>query len=102
MKPIRRFTNDEDLVIIGEIEKSPHNLSQAFRAAAIKLDRDWRSIRARWYNTLRNKKGAVFFLTSGKECTVNGKNVVLIRGGCPSMGKKLFTKLKNLFSKLTL
>ena len=51
---------------------------EAFRKAASRIDRTPGAVQNYWYTVLRKKTGTVFFLTSGKQCTVNGKNVVVL------------------------
>ena len=78
MSKYRFYTDEEDRVIISEISKCPHNLSKAFRNAAVKIDRSPGAVQNYWYTVLRKKTGTVFFLASGRQCTVNGKNVIVI------------------------
>lgn len=45
MRVYRKWTDDEEKVIISKIKESPNNLSQAFKEASIELDRSITTIR---------------------------------------------------------
>lgn len=45
----RKYTNNEDKVIISKVAKYPNNLQKAFREAGIKLNRPISSVSERWY-----------------------------------------------------
>ena len=99
MKELKsRYTDEEDSVIISEIKKSPHNLSEAFRAASKKIERSYSSISIHWYTVLRLKQGAIFMTVSGDKCTVNGKNVVVLKENTFSIRKSIWSKIKKLFN----
>ena len=40
----RRFTKEEDSLILSTVAKNPHNLSECFREVAIKINRSPKSI----------------------------------------------------------
>lgn len=93
-----RYTDEEDSVIISEIRKSPHNLSVAFRATSEKIGRSYSSVSLHWYTVLRRKQGAVFMTVSGDMCTVNGKNVVVIKENTFPIRKSIWSRIKKLFN----
>lgn len=71
----KRFTKDEDLVILSEVKANPQNLQNAFRDAACKLvGRTPVSISLRWYRNLKFKEEHCFFLVGGKSFSKNQKN----------------------------
>lgn len=73
-KNCKKYSNEEDLVIIAEVKANPQNLRKAFKAAASKLqDRHSSSIGARWYTTLR-KREQTFTLQSEDTSVTNTKN----------------------------
>lgn len=68
------YTNEEDLVIIGEVRMYPQNIQLAFESASIKLGRKVSGIAFRWYKYLKNN--TEHFVLSGEEVTapINTKN----------------------------
>lgn len=67
----RRFTKEEDSLILSTAAKNPHNLSECFREVAIKINRGPKSIANRWYHCLSKKdsndKTNTVFITVGKK-----------------------------------
>lgn len=67
----RRFTKEEDSLILSTVAENPHNLSKCFREIAIKINRDPKSIENRWYHYLSKKdsndKTNTIFVTVGKK-----------------------------------
>lgn len=67
----RRFTKEEDNLILSTVAENPHNLSKCFREIAIKINRDPKSIENRWYHYLSKKdsndKTNTVFITVGKK-----------------------------------
>ena len=78
MSDYRKYTEEGDRVILSEITETPYNLMGAFRRASIQINRSPEAISFHWYHSLRKKTGCVFMTVSGRRCTVNGKNVVLL------------------------
>lgn len=67
----RQWTKEEDKVLVQAIEANPHNLAQSFRQVGEQLDRSFKSVQQRWYQTLanpNNKKyvGTAFLVISKK------------------------------------
>lgn len=72
---MKRFTEEEDIIIIREVKKCPSNLSKAFQEAANKLsNRTEAAVTGRWYNTLRAKQ-TVITTGSAAGFTKNVKNL---------------------------
>lgn len=67
----RRFTKEEDSLILSTVAENPHNLSKCFREIAIKINRGPKSIANRWYHYLSRKdsndKTNTVFITVGKK-----------------------------------
>lgn len=67
----RRFTKEEDSLILSTVAENPHNLSKCFREIAIKINRNPKSIGNRWYHYLSKKdsndKTNTVFITVGKK-----------------------------------
>lgn len=95
MRNYKRWTKEEDLVILGIVKENPENLVKAFILASKKLDRSEASIRQRWYNSLRDSSNPVFMVYSNKKAVVNGKNITT--NTSRSFFAKLRLKLLSLF-----
>lgn len=95
----KRYTNNEDKVIVNKVAKYPGNLQRAFREASVKLNRPIPSISKRWYKKLRNSN--VVFMTYGKKGTVNinRKNVYENTTDNTIVKPGLWKKILNLFKK---
>nr|DAX67888.1 MAG TPA: MYB PROTO-ONCOGENE PROTEIN, TRANSCRIPTION REGULATION, MYB, C-MYB.58A [Crassvirales sp.] len=67
----RRFTKEEDRLILSTVAKNPHNLSECFREVATKINRSPKCIANRWYHYLSKKdsndKTNTIFVTVGKK-----------------------------------
>ena len=96
MKKQYFYTSEEDTVIISEIMESPYNLQNAFRKASLKTGRSQDAISYHWYKSLRNKRGAIFMTVSGKRCTVNGKNVVILNDNTTTVKRSIWNKIKSV------
>jgi hypothetical protein len=95
----KRYSNDEDKVIIRKVAMYPNNLQRAFREAGIELNRPISSVSNRWHKKLRNSN--VVFMTYGKKGTVNinRKNVHENTTDNTIVKPGLWRKILNLFKK---
>lgn len=75
MRTYKKWTKEEDLVILSNVKENPENLLKAFAIAAKKLNRSENSIRLRWYKYLRDSYNPVFMVYSNKKAIINGKNL---------------------------
>lgn len=81
MSTLRRWTDDEEQVIISKVKANPNNLSKAFREASLEIDRNARSIKIHWYTkgrkkaALKDRCGNCFLTYGGKSLNINRKNV---------------------------
>lgn len=58
MSTLRKWTEDEEKVVISKIEENPNNLQRAFREASLEIDRTPAAIGWKWHQGgLREKKG---------------------------------------------
>lgn len=75
-RPCKRFSVEDDNVIIEQIKLYPTNLKHSFQESAKILDRDWTGIHFRYYKTLR-KDPKVKAITCGSKSgfTQNVKNL---------------------------
>lgn len=49
MSTLRKWTEDEEKVVISKIEGNPNNLQRAFREVSLEIDRTPATIEYRWY-----------------------------------------------------
>ena len=75
MRTYKRWTKEEELVILSNVKENPENLLKAFAITAKELNRSEASIRLRWYKHLKNSYSPVFMVYSNKKAIINGKNL---------------------------
>ena len=81
MSTLRRWTDDEEQVVISKVKANPNNLSKAFREASLEINRSAYSIKIRWYTkgrkkaALKDRCGSCFMTYGGKSLNLNRKNV---------------------------
>lgn len=77
MSTFRRWTEDEEKVVISKIEENPNNLQRAFREASLEIDRTPATIGYRWYQGGLRERSDKLFMTYGRKGTLNSnrKNV---------------------------
>lgn len=78
MNTRRRFTEEEDRLILSSIGEGPSNLARVFRAIATEIGRDPKSIANRWYRYLskkdtNHKTNAAFMTYSSNKVNTNRK-----------------------------
>lgn len=77
----KKFTDEEEQVIINKVKATPHNLSQAFREASLELGRSTDTIVQHWYAkrkhraALKGRCGHCFIIYGGKSLNINRKIV---------------------------
>lgn len=76
MSTKKKWTNDEEQVVISKVRNNPINLKKAFKEASIELDRTPDAISMKWYKGgLREKSAKVFITCGSKTVNVNRKIV---------------------------
>lgn len=81
METHRRWTDDEEQVVISKVKANPNNLSKAFREASLEIGRSVGSIIQCWYtkgrkkDALKDRCGHCFLTYGGKSLNINRKNV---------------------------
>lgn len=77
MSTFRRWTEDEEKVVISKIEENPNNLQRAFREASLEIGRTPATIGYRWYQGGLRERSGKLFMTYGRRGTLNSnrKNV---------------------------
>lgn len=69
----RRWTNEEEQVLIDQVRINPSNLTRAFRNASNIIGRSPHSCEQRWYGKVRHSE-AVFMTIGARNMSVNSKN----------------------------
>lgn len=81
MSTHRRWTDDEEQVVISKVKANPNNLQKAFREASFEIGRSVDCITQHWYTkqrkrpALKDRCGNCFLTYGGKSLNVNRKNV---------------------------
>ena len=71
----KRWTAQEDTIVVSAVKDSPTNLKTAFKAASKKTGRSEGACSNRWYTVLsKDKANACFVTISGKHQALNRKN----------------------------
>lgn len=94
----RKWTKREEEILVQAVKANPHNLSRAFRIAAIKLDRTAGAVKIQWYTKTRTNSFCFVTISQDKEFK-NGKNYVPMsrHTKTPNVSNKtLWEKLKAL------
>ena len=71
----RKWTNEEEQVLINQVRQHPNNLQNAFKATSGIIGRSAHSIEQRWYGKIRHSE-TVFMTISPKTKNINTKNTV--------------------------
>lgn len=73
-KQVKRWSQQEDETLMRYIKEYPYNMSKAFKACALEVQRNQKAVSQHWYGTLSKKSKHVLFLTvSGKHKCINHK-----------------------------
>lgn len=81
MSTSRRWTSDEEQVIISKVKANPNNIQKAFREASLEINRSVGTIQQKWYvkgkhqSALKDRCGHCFLTYGGKSLNINRKNV---------------------------
>lgn len=77
MSTLRKWTEDEEKVVISRIEENPNNLQKAFREASLEIDKTPAAIGWKWYKGGLRERSGKLFITYGRKGTLNSnrKNV---------------------------
>lgn len=75
MTPRRRWTNEEEQVLIDQVRINPSNLSRAFRNASNIIGRSPHSCEQRWYGKVRHSEAVFMTISANNTISTNQKNV---------------------------
>lgn len=70
----RRWTNEEEQVLISQVKQSPNNLARAFRATSEIVGRSFKCVEVHWYTKTRHS-GTIFMTIGSNTRNINSKNV---------------------------
>lgn len=89
---MKRYTEDEDKLILSYLEDNPDNLKKAFAELAQQLGRTPTGIATHWYSTLSRGKHVVFMTIAKKKYSSNRKTGKMQKKTIlPSLWKKILT-----------
>lgn len=94
----KKWTKEEEEILVQAVKANPHNLSKAFREVAEKLGKTESAVSKQWYNNTRVNSVCFVIVSQGKKFK-NGKNYVPNCGHVKSptsSNKTLWKKLKAL------
>lgn len=75
MRTSKRWTKDEEQVLLSHIENNPNNFVAAFKAAAEELEgRTVKSVQQHWYTNLQKTNKVFIACTSKKRLPINKKS----------------------------
>lgn len=90
----RRWTAEEDSILLAEVSRSPQNLQKAFEAAGELIDRTPNACSFRWYSSVRHNTNSIAFTLVGAHgASKNSK----IGGTTKKVNKTLWERIKALF-----
>lgn len=92
----KRWSDEEDRVLINQVGRSPQNLQKAFEATAEILGRTVGACEIRWYKFLKKREDSIAFtLIGANKASKNSK----VGGTTTKVNKSLWAKIKALFKK---
>lgn len=69
----RKWTTEEEQVLISQVRNYPNNLSRAFRATGEEIGKSENAVRVQWYNHTRHSE-TIFMTVGAKNMNINSKN----------------------------
>lgn len=76
MRNHKRWTQDEDIVVLDQVRRHADNLSVAFQKASEILERKPSAVKVRWYSVLSKKENNICFATLSDNKKVANRKVV--------------------------
>lgn len=94
----KRWTKEEEEILVQAVKANPHNLAEAFRKVAKEIGRTTQTVHHRWYAKMRHTSKCFITISSEKQM-INGKNYTSRNSSSPvTTIKTLWEKLKNLIN----
>lgn len=102
-RKIRRWTAQEDKILVQAIKANPHNKAKAFKIAAKKLDRDSFSCKNRWYFYLSNPNSKYYvgciFMTVSRKSALENRTTVTKYSKTEPIKSNLWERIKAFFKR---
>ncbi len=74
-RQVRKWTEEEDNLLLQQVKSSPQNLSRCFITVAHNLDRSPSAVAGHWYTVVSKRPDTTcFFTASSKHLSRNRKN----------------------------
>lgn len=75
----KRWTKEEEEILVQAITANPHNIAEACKRASVELGRTWEACVAHWYKSIApatnpTKMGITFMAIGSKSIYKNRKN----------------------------
>lgn len=71
----KRWSNEEEQVLISQVKQNPSNLARAFRATSEIIGRNPHSCEQRWYGKVRHSEAVFMTISANNTISTNQKNV---------------------------
>lgn len=72
----RKWTNEEEQVLISQVRQSPNNLAKAFRATSEIIERSTHCVEQHWYTKTRHSEAIFMTVSANNTISTNQKNVL--------------------------
>lgn len=73
-RTFRKWTEEEDRILLQQVKASPQNLSRCFIAVSQAIGRSPEAVSAHWYTSLSKRADVCFFTASARHLSKNRKN----------------------------
>ena len=95
----KRWTKEEEEILVQAVKANPHNLEEAFRQVSKEVNRTVEAIRNKWYRKMKHTSKCFITISSEKQM-INGKNYTSGNSSSPvTTIKALWEKLKTLLGQ---
>lgn len=96
MSKKKKWTSEEDQILVQAIKANPHNLAKVFRDLSTQLERTETALEMRWYYHLKRTSNC-FITISNAKTLKNGKTIPSnCKDNSEKTNKTLWQKIKAL------
>lgn len=96
MSTRKKWSREEDRVLLNQVSRSPQCLYRAFENAARILERTPNSCRLRWYGHVSKHENVAFALIGSKIATINSKGKTKSNRS-KEVNRSFWKKIKDFF-----